>query len=131
MAKGYDKHQQRQADLNAQGRSLARRSKSCCELCEAKGVSLQPWEVPPVAEEVDPQRCILLCEKCRKGAEGGALDDPRWKLLSLAVWTELIPVQVVAVRLLHRLAADGTDWALSLKDDLYLDPEVQAWVGQS
>ena len=87
---------------------------------------MSPYEVPPASEDPDLDRCVLLCERCAAGARGGGLVDIEWRFLDEAVWTELPPVQVVAVRLLHRLSA-AAPWAAATLDGLYLDPDVKAW----
>ena len=40
---------------------LARRSHSRCEVCEAAGVPLQAFEVPPVYGDPDIDRCAFEC----------------------------------------------------------------------
>ncbi len=139
MARGRDKHQERLNAVGRLGRSLARRSGSACELCSAKGTRLDPWEVPPApADEPDIERTLLLCERCRGAAAGGKLGDAaQWRFLDEAVWNELQPAQVTAVRLLRRLseakkaneAKGGAAWAAATLEGLYLSPEVEEWLG--
>lgn len=131
MAKGYDRHQERKAAVAALGRDLARRAKSRCELCGAAGVPLAPWEVPPAPDEPSADRAALLCATCRAAAEGARLDPAEWRHLETAMWSETPAAQVVAVRLLRRLAADGVPWARDALDALYLDPDIEAWVDQA
>ena len=130
MAKGYDKHRQRQDDVNTFGRALARLAGSRCELCDDRGVALRPFEVPPLLDEADMDRTILICEPCLEGADGGRLDQSRWRFLEGAIWSELPPAQVTAVRILRRLADDEITWALAVADGLYLEPEIADWVDQ-
>ena len=65
MAKGYDEHIERKNKVNSFGRELTRRAKSKCELCEATGVSLSVYEVPPVKGDPEIERCIFICDECR------------------------------------------------------------------
>lgn len=128
MAKGLDKHRERLEALSKLGRPLARRSRSCCELCEDSGVSLTAWEVTPIQDEVSIDHTLFLCEPCITGIKGKLGNPSRWRFLSGAVWAELTATQVVAVRLLNQLAAADEAWASELLDDLYLDDETKAWV---
>ena len=127
MAKGYEIHQARMMALQGLGKDLARRAKSKCELTGAAGVSLRSYEVPPVGEEPDIERTLLLCEQCHEMLEHPKrLSGRTWQCLAEAVWSDMPAVQVVAWRLLHELAT-REDWAREVLDELFLDPEVEAW----
>ncbi len=132
MAKGRDKHQARVGALSLLGKDLARRARSHCELCGASGVSLTILEVPPVPEEPDPERAIMVCDTCREQVENPKRMDPNhWHCLNTSVWSEVPAVQVMAVTLLRRLTSDtgsGEAWADELAETLYLSPEVEAWL---
>ncbi len=127
MAQGLDKHRARLNALNLFGKDLARRAKSQCEMCGTSGTRLQIHEVPPVATEPQFDHCILLCETCKE-----QLDNPRrmepdhWRCLNTAVWSEVPAVQVMAVATLKRL--NEQPWAGELEEQLYLSPEVEAWL---
>lgn len=127
MGKGYETHQARVAALQALGKDLARRAKSKCELTGAAGVPLRPYEVPPVAAEPDLERTLLLCEACHE-----VLEQPKrlagrtWQGLAEVVWSEMPAVQVVAWRMLQCLAV-REDWAREVMEEVFLDPEVEAW----
>lgn len=130
MAKGLDKHRQRQDALALLGKTLARRAGSKCELCETGGQRLLPFEVPPVEDEPDLERTLLLCERCREGAEGGKLGDAStWRFLESVMWSELAAVQVVSIRLLRRLAAVQVGWAQSALETVFPSAEVESWLG--
>lgn len=131
MARGLDKHRARLDAVQQLGRSLARRARSTCELCGERGVRLDPVEVEPLPDEPDLEHAVMICERCQGGLSGGALDAVSWRFLETAVWAELPVVQVVAVRLLDRLVEDGVPWAAQTRDTLYLEPDVEAWIGQS
>ena len=130
MAKGYESNKARKAALSALGRALARRAGSHCELCDAAGVSLHPWEVPPApADDPDLDRTLMLCQRCGDGASGGRLgDNGDWHFLEGQAWNTLPPVQVTAVRLLRRLASEDVGWAQDTLDGLFLDDEITAWI---
>lgn len=127
MGKGYEQHQARVLALQRLGKDLARRAKSKCELTGAAGVPLRPYEVPPVGDEPDLERTLLLSEACHK-----ALDRPEklegraWQCLAEVVWSEMPAVQVVAWRMLERLAK-REDWARDVVDEVFLDPDVEQW----
>ncbi len=129
MAKGLQKHQERLDAVNALGRHLARRAGSKCELCEAGGVRLEAYEVPPApAVEPELERTLLMCVRCHEGAKGGQLAKGEWLFLQGSAWSDFAPVQVTAVRLLRRLDEAGEGWASELLDGLYLSDEVQDWL---
>lgn len=125
MARGRDEHLARQGQLNALGKVLARRAKSVCELCEASE-SLQVVEVPPVEDEPQAEKCVLLCSHCQSQLDPEAkLDVQHWFCLHQSIWSDVPAVQVLAWRLLQRLASES--WAQELLEQVYLDPEVAAW----
>jgi protein PhnA len=127
MGKGYETHQARMMALQAIGKDLARRAKSKCELTGAAGVPLRPYEVPPVSGAPELERTLLLSEACHEVLENPKrLAGREWQCLAEAVWSELPAVQVVAWRMLNRLA-QREDWAREVIEDLFLDPEVETW----
>ncbi len=127
MGKGYETHQARVMALQRLGKDLARRARSKCELTGAAGVSLRPYEVPPVAGEPDIERTLLISEACHE-----VLDHPKrlkgreWQCLAEVVWSEMPAVQVVAWRMLNHLAK-SEDWAREVTEEVFLDGEVEAW----
>ena len=131
MVRGYDANQARKQALSSLGRHLARRARSKCELCERGGISLAPWEVPPVPDEPDLERTLLICGRCRDGADGGTLDAKDWRFIEGGVWSTFAPVQVTSVRLIRRLGDSGVDWAQMTIESLYLDPEIEAWIDRA
>jgi protein PhnA len=127
MAKGYELHQARMMALQGIGKDLARRAKSKCEITGAAGVPLRPYEVPPVGEDPELDRTLLISNECHE-----MLENPRrlagrtWQGLAEAVWSEMPAVQVVAWRMLSELAK-REDWAREVVEEVFLDPEVEAW----
>jgi protein PhnA len=130
MARGKEQYKQRQEAIAALGRPLSRRARSRCELCDASGTRLTPFEVAPIPEEPDPDRAVMLCDRCHDGAVGGELGGNEYRFLETTAWSELPPVQVLAIRLVRRLAEDQRcDWASDLLGMVYLPPEVEEWLG--
>lgn len=125
---GYAKHQERLDALNALGRQLARRARSKCEVCEAAQVPLAPYEVPPVPKAPDVDQTLFICQTCREGLEGGALDPNHWRLVETAIWNDFSPIKVCAYRITARLHNDGVAWATELLDMAYLTDEERQWV---
>jgi protein PhnA len=127
MSKGYELHQARMMALQGLGKDLTRRAKSKCELTGAAGVSLRPYEVPPVGETPDFDRTLLISEECMEMLEHPErLAGRHWQCLAEAVWSEMPAVQVVAWRMLHELAK-REDWAREALEEVFLDPETEAW----
>lgn len=89
-----------------------------CALC-ADAQEVSACAVAPRDETV------ALCAACRAGVEGAIADDPRWRCLGEAIWSEKPAVQVTAWRLLNRL--QGAPWAADLLESAYLEPDVLAW----
>ena len=127
MAKGYEIHQARMMALQGMGKDLARRAKSKCEITGASGVPLRPYEVPPVGPDPDMDRTLLVSEECLEMLEHpNRLAGRAWQGLAEAVWSEMPAVQVVAWRMLRELAK-REDWARETLEEVFLDPEVEAW----
>jgi protein PhnA len=127
MAKGYDTHQARNLALQALGKDLTRRAKSKCELTGASGTALRAYEVPPIADEPELDRTLLLSEACHAVLERPkTLAGQEWRSLAESVWAEMPAVQVVSWRLLAVLATKE-DWAREALDGVFLDDEIQAW----
>jgi protein PhnA len=127
MGKGYETHQARVMAMQGLGKDLARRAKSKCELTGAAGIPLRPYEVPPVADEPDIARTLLISEACHEVLERPKrLQGREWQCLAEVVWSEMPAVQVVAWRMLHELAK-REDWAREVIEELFLDEEVEAW----
>ncbi|MGL4358139.1 MAG: PhnA protein [Cetobacterium sp.] len=126
MAKGFDKHQERLNIVSGFGKNLARRSKSKCELCEATGVKLSVFEVPPSKDEPDYDRCIFLCENCielLKKIKKSKEND--FRFLSGAMWSETPIVKVTAIYILNSIK-EKYSWAEELLENAYLDEEENA-----
>ncbi|MCP4804325.1 MAG: phnA protein [Proteobacteria bacterium] len=126
MAKGRDKDQAHKAAVAALGKNLSRRAKSKCELCETGG-KLVVTEVAgprPEAAGDDPSEdwAALLCDRCIDLVAGKKVDTSALRFLETAMWSELRPVQILAVRALRTV---DTAWAREANDGLYLDPEVE------
>lgn len=118
---------QRQQALNALGKSLTRRSHARCELCQAQGQKLSPLEVLPLPETPDIDHTLFLCQTCIDQIRGRTpLSPNHWHCLSTAIWSQIPPVQVAAVRLLKKL--HHLDWARELEEDLYLEEHISDWV---
>ncbi len=127
MGKGFETHQARMMALQALGKDLARRAKSKCELTGAAGVPLRPYEVPPVGEDPDLERTLLVSEACIEMLEHpNRLKGREWQCLAEVVWSERPAVQVVAWRMLNELAK-REDWAREINEEVFLDEEVEAW----
>jgi len=99
---------------------LQDRAEQKCELCEATK-NLSVYELPPViSATVD--NSILVCSHCLEQIEDHSkIDINHWHCLNASMWSEYIPVQIMAYRMLHRLKNEG--WASDLLEQMYLDDE--------
>ncbi len=101
----------------------AARANNACELCSSTD-DLASFPVGPDATAT-PERAAHLCATCRAQIEGTP-EPTHWRCLASSMWSEHAPVQVLAFRMLTRLA-DENPWARDLLDQLYLDDETRAW----
>lgn len=104
--------------------TLLIRADSTCELCtSSKKLSL--YEIPPVTK-VDETTSIVTCAICRSQIEDAStMDVNHWRCLSESMWSEHVPVQVMAFRLLTQLKDEA--WARDLLEQLYLDESFIEW----
>ena len=121
MARGRDRHQAHQQAVAALGRSLSRRARSNCELC-GESASLKVVEVAGGPEDPVDDWALMLCERCQ---DAERQDTGSLRFLEGTMWSETVPAQVLAVRLLRKLAADGVDWATEALDGLWLDEAIE------
>lgn len=106
MAKGLEKHRERQAAIGRAGKTLARRSGRACEFCEDKG-ELRAFDTDPESEP-SPDSLALLCARCRRLAEGEKQDPRTLRFLEGAIWNEVPAVKQTALAMLRTLTCD---WA--------------------
>ncbi|MFV8342722.1 PhnA domain-containing protein [Flavobacterium sp. XS2P39] len=105
-------------------RELNKRSGSKCELCGATE-NLKVYQVLPT-KKGGIDESILACSTCIDQIENpDNVDLNHWRCLNDSMWSEHIPVQVVAWRMLSRLR--GAGWPQELLDQMYLDEENLAW----
>ncbi|MDX1809170.1 MAG: PhnA domain-containing protein [Sulfurospirillaceae bacterium] len=102
---------------------LIARSNSSCELCGEKS-DLSVYEVPP--SDGSAEQSILVCSTCKGQIENPeSIDANHWRCLNESMWSTVPVVQVMAYRMLKRIAHEG--WPQDLLDMLYLDEEIQKW----
>lgn len=106
---------------------LLERSNGQCELCTATE-NLKVFEVS-VDSDGSAGQAVLLCGNCCEQIEDpDKMDINHWRCLNDSMWSQLAPVQVLAWRMLTRLAAEG--WPQDLLDMLDLDDATLAWAKQ-
>ena len=141
------KQKQREQSLQHLGKDLARRSKSCCELC-LENTSLYAFEIPPLEEEPTIERSLFLCDFCtkrmqvmlstpKKTVQKRTKDDQEGLFVSKdllflqeRVWSDIPVVQVSAVLVSYKAKHLGFGWAIEMLDGLYLGEEVSNWVDE-
>ena len=124
MAKGRDKHAAHVAAVSALGRTLSRRARNRCELCDSS-TSLKVIEVEPTWEEPNEERAVLVCAACEAAMAGKDCNPTTFRFLEGVVWSDILPVQLSAIRLLQKLSERNVAWARECLDGLFLDPEVE------
>ena len=131
MAKGYQANREHQAALSALGKELTRRAGSKCELCESGGVPLSPYEIPPAPPEPSVDHCVFICDSCRSQIEKPKSIRPEtWRPLTNTVWSDLPPVQVMAIRVLSHLAK-SEPWASEILDNVFADEKIDSWATEA
>ncbi len=101
-------------------RELNKRSGSKCELCGATE-HLKVYQVLPT-KKGGIDESILACTTCIDQIENpDKVNVNHWRCLNDCMWSEYIPIQVVAWRMLSRLRNH------ELLDQMYLDEEILAW----
>lgn len=106
-------------------KALIERSNNQCELCSATE-NLSVYEVPPVTE-THSDKCIYTCQTCKEQIENNSEITPtHWHCLNDSMWSQTPAVQVVAYRMLSRLAPDN-GWAQDALDMIYLEEDTLAW----
>ena len=110
-------------------KALIERSSNQCELCTATN-DLSVYEVPPVTE-THSDKCIYTCKTCKEQIENTVDVTPKhWHCLNDSMWSQTPAVQVVAYRMLSRLAPDN-GWAQDALDMVYLEEETLAWANKA
>jgi len=105
-------------------RELNKRSGSQCELCAATE-NLKEYQLLPT-KKGGLDESVLACATCIDQIENPGHEDlNHWRCLNDSMWSEHIPVQVVAWRMLCRLRKNG--WPQELLDQLYFDEDTLAW----
>ena len=103
---------------------LQERSQQACELCKATE-NLSIYTVQP-SKKMDVTDSIYACETCISQIENSDLLNPNhWRCLNDSMWSEFLPVQVIAWRILNRVLSAG--WSKDLLDMMYLDEEPLEW----
>ena len=108
--------------------ALRDRSGAKCELCGATE-NLVVYQVPPDSAAVVDD-CLLICETCNDQiVNPDIMDANHWRCLNDSMWSVVPAVQVMAYRMLSRIASEG--WPQDLLDMLYMEPEVKTWADAS
>lgn len=127
MSTGYRGRFHRANVISRFAKDLVRRSRSHCELCGKGGVKLEAYELPPFEEEPFVDGCIFICESCRRQIMHPEKSLPSyWRCLNNALYSEVPAVQVMAARILRRLA-EKEFWAVDLLENAYLEPDIEEW----
>jgi protein PhnA len=105
-------------------RELNKRSGSQCELCAATE-NLKEFQVLPT-KKGGLDESIFACSTCIDQIENPGHEDlNHWRCLNDSMWSEHIPVQVSAWRMLSRLRKNG--WPQELLEQMYFDQDTLEW----
>ncbi|WP_261844330.1 phnA protein [Aliamphritea ceti] len=130
MSRGHAKHYEGHYGLSMFGKDLVRRCSAHCELCDAQGVKLSVYEVPPVLTEPDYDHCIMICGTCQKQIMRPRLiDHNHWRCLNNSIWSEVVPVKMLSVAMLRYINQQHA-WPGALLEQVYLDNDEEKWIEQ-
>uniref|UniRef100_A0A831UF12 Uncharacterized protein n=1 Tax=Geobacter metallireducens TaxID=28232 RepID=A0A831UF12_GEOME len=120
MAKGYQANIERQEQIGALGKTLAKRAGFACEWCGGKD-DLRPWDYRPDREPSE-ETLALLCGRCRELAEGRRGDLHELRSIRNALWS---PVPAVAEGAARVLAASREPWVREAIEESLIDEAVK------
>ncbi|SDB65293.1 phosphonoacetate hydrolase [Flavobacteriaceae bacterium MAR_2010_188] len=104
--------------------ALEERSENKCELCSSTE-NLSVYKIPPSLHE-SLDNSVLVCETCKIQIENPEqMDANHWRCLNDSMWSQYIPVQIMAWRMLQRLRGEG--WPQELIGMMYLDEEAMSF----
>lgn len=125
MARGYDADRERKAKVSWFGKDLARRAKSKCELSEVTGEKLEIFEVPPIQEEPDFDRCILITTQCKELLENlDKADENDVRFFNNSIWSETPIIKAVSIAALRKMEKKHP-WASDILDTAYIEEELE------
>lgn len=105
-------------------RELNKRSGSQCELCAATE-NLKEFQILPT-KKGGLDESIFACSTCIDQIENPGHEDlNHWRCLNDSMWSEHVPVQVSAWRMLSRLRKNG--WPQELLEQMYFDEDTLEW----
>lgn len=104
--------------------AILERSQNKCELCASEN-DISAYLVPPKSNEIDENQ-VVICTTCSAQLDNlTEADSNYWRCLNESMWSEVPAVQVLAYRILTTLSHN--DWALDLKNMMYLDEAHLEW----
>jgi protein PhnA len=106
---------------------LRTRSHGKCELC-GNTDGLTAFLVEP-GNSTNPDQHVHACSTCVEQLTTNSMDSNHWRCLTESMWSEVVAVQVLSWRMLHRVKSEG--WSQDLIDMMYLDEETLAWAQAS
>jgi len=105
---------------------LRERAGEQCELCGSSD-DLRVREIPPA--DGSAETAILVCAECDRLMDDPSANPNVWHCLNESMWSTEPAVQVMAYRLLKRIASEG--WPQELLDMMYMEPEVLSWAEET
>lgn len=115
------KRLKQRAAIGRLGKTLTRRSKGRCELCDSRD-GVRPYELLPFPEEPELERSLCACARCRDWLEGGQIAVIEARFLHEAVWTEEPAVRLAAARLLVQADFSDDPWVRDALEAVGFDP---------
>jgi len=121
MSKGYLANKERLNDLNSFGKTVGKRAAFKCEWCESRD-DLRLWDYKP-EETPTIDSLALLCEKCRRWADGGKYGANELHAIRNALWSDIPAVAEGAARV---MAVCKESWVREAIEESFIADAVKA-----
>lgn len=115
------KRPKQRAAIGVLGKSITRRSRGRCELCDGRNDN-RLYELVPFTEDPDPDRVMMACVRCREWMEKGGVIPMEAHFLSTAVWSAEPSVRLGAARLLLTFDSLDDPWLQDALEATGVDP---------
>jgi len=104
--------------------ALESRCEGVCELC-GSNQELKDYTVPPKnSDELEYQ--VAVCVTCLDNMANSDIEKANyWRCLNDSMWSQVPAIQVVVYRIFESISS--LDWAIDLKNMMYLSIETLEW----
>jgi hypothetical protein len=120
MAKGYQANKERQDDIGAFGKAVAKRAGFSCEWCGGKE-DPRVWDYQP-ERQPDMETLAMLCRRCRELADGKKADSDELRSIRNALWSTIPAVAEGAAQVLVQCPES---WVRDAVEQSFMDDRIK------